>query len=501
MGVAITLLLTDSDAPIPKSPQSRPAFSVVPEPQAGRLAARFRPRLLFDSRERWRPVSLTGLFDVGAADAERHRFCLRSPTVPPDCEPVTSVAAFEKLVAEHGTFGDQTYLDIPGGRLSEYRARDRAPQCAEQGLYDCGDDPDSAIYYRVTESNQRFYVDYWWFLRFNHFRGFSTTCRVPTDLCGDHEGDWEGVTLVTKPEDRRLLDYVVFAAHTGLFRYPADQLRSESGQRPSVFVAEGSHASYPTPCAQLCSQPIKLVGPVNLPETTTDGEAAWERNEETCEPNQPGSCLLAMPAPEVDPEAWTAWPGLWGETCGSRCGGRLLGSPQAPDSPGRQVRFQSPWCSTGPGEVPICDGATPGCRDWLGPVVAVLACDPRALGRGLTTSEELPVGELVVVVTSARPDVDRMISETTRGVVQALGRPLTRGDSVVISGTSEATEILLRVRHHARLLEARFKPGEEAVGGQVSIEVHANDGRPAVYGELEDGAKLNPLELLRTSLR
>src|SRR5207237_9261559 len=101
-----------------------------------------------------------------------------------------------------------------------------------------------------------------------------TTFARENGICDEHEGDWEGVTAVTSPGDDTQLDYVVYAAHKGTFRYAASELHLESGTtRPYVYVARGSHASYPKPCSKSCSQPIALAaqGLVTLPESSFDG--------------------------------------------------------------------------------------------------------------------------------------------------------------------------------------------------------------------------------------
>ena len=130
------------------------------------------------------------------------------------------------------------------------------------------------MYYHVTESNGRFYVDYWWFLRFNHLHlQAGLTCRLQqareSSVCDEHEGDWEGVTVVTPPNDEDHIDYVVYAAHKGTFRYSASQLKFAPGTagrtstRPRAVTPPIQN-----PAPGDCSQPSGLAvdGLVNLPE-------------------------------------------------------------------------------------------------------------------------------------------------------------------------------------------------------------------------------------------
>jgi Vacuolar protein sorting-associated protein 62 len=498
-GGALIFVLKESHEANPLAPDEGRAFAPVEDREAGVIARRFRPRLMFDSGEQWRPQSIASLLAERGADGKPlHEFCIRSPGTADDCEAVGDIGQFEALVAENRALGSSTYLDIHGRGRSDFTAPERSEACRQSGLLDCDDQPGSAIYYHVTSSNQRFYVDYWWFLRFNHF-GLTNCSSGGSGICDEHEGDWEGVTLVTAPEDEHSLDYVVYAAHRGTFRYPAQQLERQ-GQRPVVYVASGSHASYPRACTALivCSQPIAIAGLLDLPETDIDGRRAWARNDEKCEPGGDGSCLLPLPGAEPGQTSWTTWAGLWGETCGTRC---RVEHPQAPASPGLQTRFQTPWCSTQEGSL-TCDSAAQGCSDWLGPLVAALACNPSAIARGLRTPEELPGGGLTLAVTA--PDgARRRLSATTRGVVQALGPPLRPGSHVVVGDVGASTEILLRARQGIRLLEARFDPFEAGESGETfEITVVASQrGAPVLRAVRGDGTRISPIERRRVTLR
>lgn len=503
LGAAVTLVVVLVGLGLHKSDPSPVdkgrAYSVVEGKAAASLAARFRPWLLFDSKERWRPLSIPSLFEErDASGAPAQEFCTR--TVPkPSCKGIGDMADFTRMVSENSTVGVPGYIDLAGTSLGEYHARDRSASCRSRGLLDCGDIDGSAIYYRVTSSNGRFYIDYWWFLRYNHFGGAAVTCLHPTVLCDEHEGDWEGVTMVTKPEDSSALDYVAYAAHKGVFRYSAEELEMSGEHRPKVFVARGSHASYPSRCSSPCFQPAALAVDhlLDVPEGSTDGGAGWERNGASCKLGTPQSCLLPLPAPEVNPRSWTSWPGLWGETCGERCG--QPGHPQSPDSPGQQTRFQFPWCSTQGNGGSICDGAVQGCGDWLGPGVAALACDPMALAQGLVTPEQLSPGGLelkVVAREGAKPDRN---SATTRGIVQALGEPLGPGGQVVVSGAGLNTEILVRARVGLNLVEARFDV-PSASEGALTIAVSDVKGLPVALGATAGGAKVEAVEARRIRL-
>ena len=498
-GGALIYFFNESNDSDPLAPEEGRAYAPVEGDEAAELAGSFRPWLMFDSEEKWRPQSIPSVLAERGADGEPlHEFCTRTLGKQRECLPVDSIERFETLVAEKGALGNSTYLDIDGeGDRREYQAPQRSPACRRGGLLDCDDQPGSAIYYHVTSSNQRFYIDYWWFLRFNNF-GLTNCSSGGSGICDEHEGDWEGITLVTAPQDEDTLDYVVYAAHKGTSRYPAERLERREG-RPVVYVANGSHASYPRPCRGtiVCFQPNVFAGLFELPETDIDGRRPWARNDDECPPEADGSCLLPLPGAEPGQTSWTTWAGLWGETCGNRCHER---HPQAPASPGLQNRFQHPWCSIQDG-AQTCDSTAQGCSDWLGPLVSVLACNPSAIALGLSSPEEVPSGGLTLRVT-APDDKKRRLSATTRGVVQALGRPLSPGSHVVVGDAGKGTELLVRAAAGTRLLEARFDPFAAGEAGRTfEVEVkESSSGIPLLRATRGDGTRVAPKERRRVTV-
>jgi hypothetical protein len=470
-------------------PRRPAAFSEVPEPRAGELGARFRPWLRFDARELWRPLNVSLLFQERIRGAPAHEFC---PTAAASgCTPVGSDAEFRQQTERSATLGGAAHLDLAGNSLRDYRGPRRC-----DGLADCGTGPASAIYYHVMQSNDRYYVDYWWFLRFNNFYRSEPKKSCANDsaraqgLCDEHEGDWEGVTVVTPPGVEDEIDYVVYAAHKGTFRYSAKQF-GRHGTRPDVFVARGSHASYPQACQTHCLQPIAAQGLFTLPEASFDGTVGWERNADTCEANAPGSCLLALPRTDADPQAWTVWPGLWGANCPDVCRGKP-GPPKSARSPGLQARYQTPWCST-QADAFTCDGLALGCRDWLGPLVAVVACDPDALSKGLRNPKGKHVGTIILTVRG-----EPKTGETTPGVVQAPGDPLAPGDSVTVSGGGPGLQILVRARQGDSVAEVRFADLRLASGEKAVVSVTKGESGPIVQLPGHRPIEKRELEVLQT---
>jgi hypothetical protein len=254
------------------------------------LALRFRPLLFFDAHERWRPLDVDRfLAEPGHAACPAGASPLAPPPAPgtpaPACVPFTGVAQLTPAVA---------YLDLRGTRPSGSDAR--APDVATcpkslPRLWDCDLGGRSLIYAHVTRTSARIAIDYWWFLRYNAFT---------LDL---HEGDWEGVTVISDGIGRRVLS-VGFAAHSDVWRYDAG-VPSFAGSRVRVYVSRGDHAAYPRRCSFLCRTTDGL-----LPEGNFGGRDAWADNPAAACHRR---CVRLMPtAPSGAPASWDAWRGLWG---------------------------------------------------------------------------------------------------------------------------------------------------------------------------------------------
>ena len=284
------------------APAAATAVSAQPSTPADdrALALTFRPRLLFDAKERWRPTNVDDfLAEPG------HLAC--PPVGGGVCAPLTSVDQLTPAVA---------HLDLRGTRGDGADAT--APElgvCAKTlpELRDCDADGDSVIYAHVTRSGARIAIDYWWFLRYNAYS------------IDQHEGDWEGVTVIVDRAATRVLE-VHFAAHADVWRYD-DDVSSVVGNRVKVYVARGSHAAYPRPCLRLCRQTTGTA-----PESRSGGERSWIGNSAAgCRRR----CVQLLPEAGGAPTSWDAWDGRWGVTVSSAFA--------PPRTPAFQRRFGHPF--------------------------------------------------------------------------------------------------------------------------------------------------------------
>lgn len=302
------------------------------------LATALRPRLRFDSGERWRPLEIRS-FSRERFSGRGHGSCA-ADTSPP-CPDLDDLAALRRRRTA------PAYLDIHGSAPNGLDAVSPDPDChRDPPAVDCNSGPTAVIYYRRTSHQGRWHWDYWWFMRYNDYTGRINRCRA---ICGDHEGDWEGVTVVTTASLQPEIIGAVYASHRARILVDAAALPQQGGH-PLVFVARGTHAGYPFRCIEDCKQYTRVAGAM-LPEDPHDGVVAWGGNRDT----ECAATECVRPLPEIgEPGAealplagrWAGWPGKWGETCHDRCTGWRRLHESSPTSPGNQVRFQCPWAIT-----------------------------------------------------------------------------------------------------------------------------------------------------------
>jgi len=176
--------------------------------------------------------------------------------------------------------------------------------------------------------------------------------------CFDHQSDWEGVTVVLDADSpSRSPTHVSYAQHEGSTRYTwgalervwdmdankSFRLGIDTRLRPLVFVARGTHASYPGSCEE---EKCRIPGAPH-PENRHDGAQAWSGNDAArCR----SVCLALLPTrPESWGSArrvaarWNAFDGRWGT---SNCAlGFICATSPPPRSPSVQRRYAWPWCT------------------------------------------------------------------------------------------------------------------------------------------------------------
>lgn len=393
------------------------------------MAQAYRPALLFDSGEAYRPITVDSLLAEGV-----HQRC----DVNFNCTPINSVSALTVAALD----GD--YLAIHSTPDGVYES----PNCPPDAIrLDCLDQP--GIYYDFGQSAAGYrFFDYWFFYRYN-----------PMNL-DVHEGDWEGITVELAPTPATFapsIQGVIFWRHGHPeWTLPASLKSCEDaaaspaacayGQQGSTatshvaaFVARDSHASYSYECDSSCTNDAHP----GLAEGDHDGAAGWSDNSDaSCTSD---TCVTPMTFIDnsLSAPSWPTWVGKWGASDGT-----IIGTGISPDSPGLQTPFtctQAGWaCSSAPSGLPLrrlqrrdtTEPFAPGeCSTWFNVGLGAFACSPRQLAR---TAKQHAFDQAGVfkLTTSGRH------TGTAPGVVQIVGGPLHDGGTVRFAGHPQSDEIV-----------------------------------------------------------
>jgi hypothetical protein len=164
--------------------------------------------------------------------------------------------------------------DLLGVTGKDYRAQYRRLRVARPEL-------NNVTYGHAIEANGRVWLQYWLWYFYNDYQlSFAV---------GKHEGDWEMVQY-RMDDAAGHPDIGVYAQHRHGEMRPWEEIE-KLGERPVVYVARGSHASYYEAGFHQTEAWYDLA----------DGKRRM--------PKRPALEILATEEP-----AWTRWPGRWGDT-------------------------------------------------------------------------------------------------------------------------------------------------------------------------------------------
>jgi hypothetical protein len=139
----------------------------------------------------------------------------------------------------------------------------------------------------VADGDER-WLQYWFFYFYNDFNLAGKFIGA-----GRHEGDWEMIQLRLGPDD--VPDYAVYAQHKHAGVRSWNQVdRVPGSERPVVYVARGSHASYFEPGVHGTGAWVDLA----------DGRRRASKDEPELKIVEDGE----------DDWKWLEWPGHWGDT-------------------------------------------------------------------------------------------------------------------------------------------------------------------------------------------
>jgi hypothetical protein len=241
-----------------------------------RLLTRHRPLLKYDSHECYFADSAAELTDWKSCRLRQGKTVIAEAT-PRDGRPKLSLDFLGPK--EYGNGEQVKATDTLGDAEDDYA--EAAREMHQDPAYR------NRMYGRaVTDPSGRLWLQYWFFYFYNDYNLIGGLFGA-----GLHEGDWEMVQLrVTKAGSP---DYAVYAQHkeAGVRRW--DEVDVVPGsERPIVYVARGSHASYFEPGKH----------PTGAWYDWADGR---RRSPEV---------KLEIVREEEPDWRWILWPGQWGDT-------------------------------------------------------------------------------------------------------------------------------------------------------------------------------------------
>ncbi|MDP1847914.1 MAG: Vps62-related protein [Solirubrobacteraceae bacterium] len=264
------------------------------------LLTRFQPVLRYDSNEQFFADSAAQYTVTPGCELRRKRTATGNGAVIARAEPTAGEPALALDFLGPKTYGDGREVlegDVIGLTGKDYREQYRRLRTAHPQL-------NNVVYGHAIEANGRLWLQYWLWYFYNDYQlSFSV---------GKHEGDWELVQLRMDAAAGRP-DVAVYAQH----RY--GELRrweqvERLGDRPVVYVARGSHASYFEAGFHQTEAWYDLA----------DGKRRAKR--------RPKLEILGTEEP-----AWPRWPGRWGDTLP-----RSALESNSPTGPGAKKQWRSP---------------------------------------------------------------------------------------------------------------------------------------------------------------
>lgn len=420
-------------------------FEIMVRPES--LAQQFRPVLRFDEGEDWRPLNVNNFLHEEFDYGEKHEVCPDYSDQGIGCNYYDNWEDFYSSTFPHPGDEDDPeewpYIDIHGDsdEIEDYKAPELAlDNCDAGDLNDCDTGANSVMYWHESPTNSAYnLLDYWVFYRYNKY----TVVDGVGILDGDHEADWEEFVVAYTGSNPKTFDWVGMSSHGPVYRYLRGVLTcgdenaepgscgdeanpDELGQRPHVFVADGSHANYPFECHSVCSRSEDYT-----PEKSYGGEEYWGNNNVS-------TSLKEFNDEEgwdgLNGDWWADWNGYWG----------LLDNESHVSSPGASNRDPDiynnsdgdadniPCREWNSDEFEDCPsnlmrisqqlGINPICAPWIGPGVALVMCEPKKLYESYSKGR---LKEIHKEIKITGPYQEKVISSAP-GITQVLGNNINK---------------------------------------------------------------------------
>lgn len=249
-------------------------------PEHDDLLKRFQPVLRYDSNEQYFADSAAQFMVNPGNELRRKATSDGSGAVLASAVPKAGERQLSPDFLGPATYGDGSPVqdgDVIGVSGQDYAEQYRKLRIARPEL-------NNHVYGHAVEANGRVWLQYWLWYFYNDY-------RLSFDI-GLHEGDWEMVQY-RMAADLGQPDIAVYAQHRYGEMREWDKIEklADDPNRPVVYVARGSHASY-------------FEAGFHQTEAWYDLADGKRRM-----PHRPTLDILGDGEP-----AWALWPGHWGDT-------------------------------------------------------------------------------------------------------------------------------------------------------------------------------------------
>jgi len=426
------------------------------------IAQEHAPELFFDSSERWAPLDVDRYLLEGS-----HYLCSGDDGLGCPDKPIRSLSDLSASQAAQNA--NMFSGGIAEGEDLGYYRSPRA-ECTKN-YQDCNSGDQSKIYAHVVPEDRMLYIDYWIFYRFND----APDSAVFFD---QHQGDWEGLTVGVSQDDPNgpFID-ALYRQHEGpawmylrqVLTCGADKHKcTNTDTRPDGYPAAGTHATYARACSRDWPWECQQTNVWWKPDHGRNGSRPWGNNNDPSAVALLDWCFGTFNS-SCRNESWDDWNGNWNglEWADGFHHGVYTPDVASPAARGHLAEYNDPGLvNGGPKERPQCENPAFGCdaqvataasvalpapcRQWLGPDVSALACDPGKLQAALHAGTLGTGGGLTVTGAVAAAGSDN-------GLTQAVGAPLAAGQSVQIAGrASGSTELFALTRVGATVRTVAF---------------------------------------------
>jgi hypothetical protein len=266
------------------------------------LLARHQPVLRYDSQEVYFADSAAEWTDADGQVLERATGELLAATPPRDGKPALSLPFLAP--ARYADGEPVAPGDCIGRSAQDYVQAVRRLHVQPQYR--------NRMYGRwATGADERVWLQYWFFYFYNDYNLVGSLIGA-----GLHEGDWEMVQL-RLDEDGQAPDLAVYAQHAHAQAHDWTDVE-RAGERPVVYPARGSHASYFT--------------------AGTHWTGVWFDHAD----GHGGSPPIELEVVRDDDGAfaWMRWPGFWGDT--KPGAGIAIAPDKSPRGPGHHPQWADP---------------------------------------------------------------------------------------------------------------------------------------------------------------